>query len=170
MNRRRWIGSGVAAAAVLFATGLIYESQGDSAPSDPYRFRALDEADRGILAAILPVMLAGSLSPNEDALRSVIEGFDTAVAGLTPSIQGELAQVFTILRVAPLRMIATGIIRPWHLASKDDIARFLNAWRYSNIASLRSAYDALHQTAYCAWYANPQSWPQTGYPGPPKLS
>lgn len=170
MNRRQWIGSGVAAAAVLLAAGLIFESQDDSAPADSYRFRALDEADRAILAAILPVMLAGSLPRNEDALRSAIEGFDAAIAGVTPSTQSEVAQLFMILRVAPLRMIATGIMRPWHLATDDEITRFLNGWRYSNIASLRSAYDALHQTAYAAWYGNPQSWPQVGYPGPPKLS
>ena len=158
MNRRQWIGSGAAAAALLLTAGLIYE------------FRALDERDREILAAILPVMLYGSLPKNDDALRSAIEGFDIAIAGLTPSVQSEIAQLFTILRVPPLRMIATGIMRPWHVASQEEIARFLNGWRYSKITSLRSAYDALHQLSYAAWYGNPQSWPSTGYPGPPKLS
>ena len=170
MNRRQWIGSGIAAAALLVAAGAIYESQGDRALADPYRFRTLDEADRAILAAIAPVILAGSLPDGDDAMRALIEGFDTAVAGLTPSEQGEVAQLFMLLRVAPLRMIATGVMRPWHLASHDDIARFLTAWRYSGIAKLRSAYDALHQLSYGAWYGNPQSWVPTGYPGPPKLS
>ncbi len=156
MNRGQWIGSGVAAAALLFASGVAY--------------RALDETDREILTAILPVLLAGSLPMDEDALRKAIEGFDTAIAGLTPSVQGEVAQLFLILRSPPLRMITTGVMRPWHLASNEEIARFLNGWRYNRIASLRSAYDALHQTAYAAWYSFPQSWPQTGYPGPPKLS
>lgn len=156
MNRRQWIGSGVAA-ALLVAAGVVYESP-------------LKDGDRAILAAIAPVMLAGSVPPGDDALRAFVEGFDTAVAGLTPSIQAEIAQLFTILRVAPLRMLATGVMQPWRRASSDEIARFLNAWRYSSIAQLRSAYDALHQLSYAAWYGNPRSWPQTGYPGPPKLA
>ncbi|MBV8639342.1 MAG: hypothetical protein JO322_14780 [Candidatus Eremiobacteraeota bacterium] len=157
MNRRQWIGSGVAAAALLVVAGA-------------YRFRALSESDRDILAAIGPVMLAGSLPQGDDAMRAFVEGFDKAVAGLTPSVQAEIAQLFTILRVPPLRMLATGVMRPWHLADGEEIARFLNRWRYSNIIQLRSAYDALHQLSHGAWYGNPRSWPQTGYPGPPKLS
>lgn len=170
MNRRQWIGSGIAAAAILFAAGAIFESQGDRAPADRYRFRSLDAEDRGILAAIAPVMLAGSLPQDENAIRMLIEGFDTAVAGLTPSVQGEIAQLFMVLRVPPLRMIVTGVMRPWHLASNDEIERFLNRWRYSSITSLRSAYDALHQLSYAAWYGLPKSWPRIGYPGPPKLT
>ncbi len=170
MNRRQWIGSGIAAAALLVAAGAVYESQSDGAPADPHRFRFLNEADRGIVAAIAPVILAGSLPESGDALRAFIEGFDTAVAGLTPSVQAEVAQLFMILRVPALRMLATGVMRPWNLASRDEIARFLSGWRYSGIAKLRSAYDALHQLSYGAWYGQPRSWAATGYPGPPKLS
>lgn len=157
MNRRQWIGSGIAASALLAVAGAVYESP-------------LKDDDRDILAAIAPVMLAGSLPPGDDTVRTLIEGFHTAVAGLTPSMQDEIAQLFTILRVAPLRMLATGVMRPWRRASSDEIVSFLNAWRYSRIAQLRSAYDALHQLSYAAWYGNPRSWPQTGYPGPPKLA
>jgi hypothetical protein len=170
MNRRQWIGSGIAAATLLLAAGAVYESQGDRAPADRYRFRALTEADRAILAAIAPIMLAGALPQSEDDVRVWIEGFDTALAGLTPSVQDEVAQLFMLLRVPALRMIATGVMRPWHLASRDEISRFLNGWRYSRIAKLRSAYDALHQLSYGAWYGNPHSWASTGYPGPPRIS
>lgn len=170
MNRRQWIGSGIAAAALLVGAGAVYEFQRDPAPEDAYRFRALDEADRGILAAIGPVILAGSLPQTEDARRVFIEGFDTAVSGLTPSVQAEVAQLFMLLRVAPLRMIATGVMKPWHLASADEISNFLDAWRFSGIVKLRSAYDALHQLSYGAWYGNPVSWAGTNYPGPPKLA
>jgi hypothetical protein len=169
MNRRQWIGSGVAAVVLLAAAGAVYEFQGDRAPADDYRFRALSEEDRGILAAIFPVMLAGSLPSDEASLRTAIEGFDVAVAGLTPSVQGEVAQLLMLLRVAPLRMLATGVMKPWHLASRDEIASFLQAWRYSGIVKLRSAYDALHQLCYGAWYGNTISWAATSYPGPPKI-
>ena len=169
MNRRRWIGTGVAA-ALLLAAGAVYEFRDDPAPGDGFAFRALDEEDRGILAAIGPVILAGSLPETVDAHRAFIEGFDTAVSGLTPSVQAEVAQLFMLLRVAPLRMAATGVMRPWHEANQEDIARFLTAWRYSGITKLRSAYDALHQLSYGAWFGNPQSWAATAYSGPPKIA
>lgn len=170
MNRRQWLGSGIAAATLLVAAGAIYESQGDRAPADAHGFSFLNEADRGILAVIAPVILAGSLPQGDNALRAVIEGFDTAVAGLTPSVQAEVAQLFMILRVPPLRMLATGVMKPWHLASTADIMRFLDGWRSSSMPNLRSAYNALHQLSYGAWYGQPQSWASIGYPGPPKIS
>ena len=33
----------------------------------------------------------------------------------------------------------------------------------------RTAYDALHQIIFAAWYGNPRSWPAIGYAGPPEL-
>jgi hypothetical protein len=39
----------------------------------------------------------------------------------------------------------------------------------SGFMLLRSAYDALHQLVFAAWYGNPRSWPAIGYAGPPVL-
>ena len=169
MNRRQWLGSGLAAAALLVGAGAAYEWSPDPVPADSHRFRFLHDADRAVLAAIGPVMLAGSLPVDDRSRNLFIEGFDTAVSGLTPSVQAEVAQLFMLLRVPALRMIATGVMKPWHLASDDDIRRFLDTWRYSPIVKLRSAYDALHQLCYAAWYANPVAWIGTSYPGPPKV-
>lgn len=160
ISRRAWIGSGIAA-ALLAAAGFAYEQQ----PED---------GDRAIVAALAPVMLEGAL-PSEgtartQALLSVERGFDVAVAGLTPSVQRELARLFTLLRFAPARMAATGVMHPWHLASHDEIRRFLTNWRYSGNATLRSGYDALHALVLAAWYGGDASWERIGYPGPPHVA
>jgi hypothetical protein len=155
VNRRTWIGTGIAA-TLLASAGAIYE-------------RPLQDDDAAILGALAPVMLGSALPNGEASVQMVIDGFHTAVAGLSPSVQDEVAQLFTLLRVAPLRMIATGVMRPWRNASPDEIERFLTSWRYSGIAKLRSGYDALHQLTIAAWYGNPKSWPRTGYPGPPTV-
>ena len=42
-------------------------------------------------------------------------------------------------------------------------------WRDSRFELLRSAYAALHQLVFAAWYANPRAWFATGYAGPPSL-
>jgi hypothetical protein len=127
---------------------------------------------RAIVAAIVPVMLADSLprdSRFEAAVRDVVAGTQVAVAGLTPSVQGEIAQLFGILSFPPARYLIAGVHRPWDRADAGEIEGFLQAWRTSPVAKLRSAYDALHQLIGAAWYGNPESWPRIGYPGPPKL-
>jgi hypothetical protein len=170
ITRRGLLGSGIAA-LLLAGAGLMYEFTPDPAPADPYRFRVLDPEERAILAAIAPAMLGDAL-PSEPGARSaalaqLIEGFDTAIAGLSPSVQTELAQLFGLLRFPLTRMLATGIMVPWHLARPATVATFLTRWRYSGIPQLRSAYDALHQLSYGAWYGNSATWPAIHYPGPP---
>jgi hypothetical protein len=158
MNRKQWIGTSIAGAAVLFGGGAVYEA------------RTGAENDRDVLAAIGPVILAGALPPGAEALEAFVSGFDTAVAGLPPHVQAEVAQLLTILRNGILRVLATGVMRPWPEASPQEIADFLNRWRYSGITKLRAGYDALHQLSLAAWYGNPQSWERIGYPGPPVIA
>jgi len=156
LTRRQWIGSGALAAVALSVAGMVADSQ---------------ETDHDVLAAVIPVMLDGAI-PSAPALRrsavsQILAGFDVAVSGLTPSVQAEVAQLFALLRIAPLRIFATGIVGPWASQPPQRIARFLTDWRYSDVAKLRSAYDALHQLILASWYGQPQSWAATGYPGPP---
>ena len=155
-TRRRWIGSGIAAVAALGVAGMAVDSA---------------ESDRDVLAAIVPVMLEGALaadaSERQAAIVRTLDGFDVAVAGLTPSVQGEVAQLFSLLRIAPLRIVATGIVGPWSRTSPERIAQFLHDWRFSPLAKLRAAYDALHQLIFAAYYGNPKSWDAIHYPGPP---
>lgn len=156
LTRRQWIGSGVVAVAALGVAGLAVDSV---------------ENDRDILAAIVPVMLAGAL-PADAARRSAeiartLDGFDVAVSGLTPSVQGEVLQLLSLLRIAPLRIVATGIVGPWARTSPERIEQFLNGWRFNSIAKLRSAYQALHQLIFAAYYGDPRAWSRIHYPGPP---
>lgn len=136
-----------------------------------YRFLSLGDGDRETLAAIARVLLGEAL-PAEAASRSaalsrVVRGFDTAVAGLTPSVQAEVAQLLRLLKFPPTRALVAGVWVPWHEADDATISNFLNSWRHHRLLPLRSAYDALHQLVYAAWYGNPASWPALQYPGPP---
>ena len=169
ITRRRLLRGGFAAAAALAIAGLVYESWPDRARRDPeYRFTILDDEDRAIVAASAPVMLAGALASDDDIER-VVRGTDTAIAGLPLAVRAEVRQLFGILRFPLTRMFVAGIFHPWNSAQPSEVAHFLQSWRYSNFAKLRSAYDALHQLLMAAWYGNSVSWPATGYPGPPSV-
>ena len=127
----------------------------------------------GIVRAIVPAMLAGALpsAPAEraSAIDDTTAGVDRAIAGLPPAAQDELGQLFTLLSVGVGRRMIAGVASPWEEAPARDVDAFLTDWRDSSWSLKRSAYDALHQLIFAAWYANPRSWPAIGYPGPPHI-
>ena len=192
------LGSGFLTAAFLDVT----KRSKKSAHEDDDAYGFLRPRDRAAVAAIAPVMLANALpflfidviasNPGRSvelshresarALRefvnhNVVRGVDIAAAGLTPSVQGELRTLFSLLDDSA---ILSGVItqtwwgvgilgKGWDDATPAEVARFLASWRHSPIAQLRGAYDALHQLIMAAWYANPLSWKNIGYPGPPNV-
>ncbi len=173
LTRRRLLLVGFGTIATLSATAVAARvARAGPEQERGARPAALDPAARSIVAAIAPVMLAGALPPGDafqTALREVVQGTDTAVAGLTPSAQREVGQLFGLLGFPPARIVVAGVLPSWDRASSTEIERFLQAWRSSPIERLRSAYDALHQLIDAAWYGNPRSWSRIAYPGPPVL-
>jgi len=176
VTRRRLIQTG-AAGSILLALAACARSAAPERPAfeDPsYRYRALGEGDRQLFGALAPVMLAGALpgsvASHQHAIVQAVRGVDVAVAGLPPHVVGELHQLFGLLEFTPTRGITTGLWMPWPRASRDDVARFLERWRYSNVALYRSGYQALHQLVMAGWYGNSSAWDRIGYPGPPKIS
>jgi hypothetical protein len=135
--------------------------------------RVLDADAQAILIAMVPVLLAGALPDAADARRQAVagtvRGIDTAIAGLAPSAQDELRQLFALLALPPARLAIARVSEPWNRASEAEVRACLDRFRGSSLTLLRSAYGALHQLTFAAWYGNPASWPRIGYPGPPEL-
>lgn len=131
---------------------------------------ALDASARAVIAAIAPVMLAGALPAHDGKLlQEVVAGVEQAIAGLPPAMRKEIDQLFALLAFAPTRALVAGVWSAWPQASSASIRAFLDHWRDSRLALLRSAYRALHQLVFGAWYGNSQAWPAIGYAGPPSL-
>ena len=168
MRRRTFLTLGVAGAAALAAAGW-WAARGRR----PLGERALDDDATRILAAIVPAMLAGALPPagweRGAAIDQTVADVDRAVGGLPPAARRELGQLFSLLAIVPARRAFAGVASPWDAASEAEVGAFLDAWRDSAWSLKRSAYDALHQLVFAAWYANPRAWPAIGYPGPPRL-
>lgn len=169
-TRRQFIKVGIAGAAVLAATRWFEGSQTATATG----FRVLDAGTAAVMSAFVPVVLAGSI-PEESqararAIREVVEAFDRAVAGLSPAVQQEIDQLFSVLRFAPVRIVLTGLWEPVESSSPEEIAAFLTRWRHSRFGIQRAGYQALTQLVQASWYDNPASWAAIGYPGPPALS
>ena len=168
-SRRQFIQVGLAGAALLATARWLDRSEASPAPGQ----RLLDERAAAIVGGLVPVILAGVLPEEEKAraraIREVSEAFDRAVAGLSPAVQREVDQLFSILRLAPVRFAFTGLWSPVEESSAEEIAAFLQRWRTSRFDIQRAGYQAMTQLVQASWYDNPQSWAQIGYPGPPAV-
>ena len=171
ISRRTLLKAGAAGVAALLLARWLYRP----AALPPGRIEnpnALSPAARTIVAAIIPVFLDGALpsGPEASSVRDeTLAGVDRAIAGLPPATRRELADLFSLLAFAPARCLLAGIWSSWPEATPETIASFLTRWRESRFVLLRSAYAALHQLVFSAWYAQPRAWPAIGYPGPPSL-
>ncbi len=171
-TRRQFIKAGLIGGAALTAVGIFYSRGLKEAPSTAVS-RGLTLSGRTIIAAIVPAMLAGALPEAGEARRKAIaqtvEGVGIAIAGLSAAAQKELAELFTLLDIAPVRVLLAGLWPRWEEASPAEVAAFLQGWRASRLGLLRSAYAALHDLVLGAWYGNPDTWEGIGYPGPPEI-
>lgn len=169
-SRRQFIKVGLAGAAVLATVRWLESPQ--AAPATDLRF--LDISGVAMVAAVVPVVLAGSLPEDTQAraraVREVVEAFDRAVGGLSAGVQREVDQLFSVLRFPPARFAFTGLWAPVEESSSDEVAAFLSRWRRSRFDIQRAGYQALTQLIQAAWYGNASSWSALGYPGAPALN
>ncbi len=175
LSRRTFILAGVAGGAALVAAHwLRRETVGPPVAPEIASLARLDPGAPAIVAAVVPVLLVGALPIEQvarnSAVTATVANVALAVAGLPPAAQRELSQLFALLDFVPARIALTGVTTEWTHASESDVAAFLERWRASRFTLLRSAYGALHQLVFAAWYGNPESWPAIGYSGPPALS
>jgi hypothetical protein len=169
-TRRRFLAAGVLGATLLAGAGWFRAASRSIAPGRA----ALGRDAEAIVAAIVPVMLDGVLPAEAPTRRNAVDetiaGVDAAIAGLPPIAQQELARLFTLLALAPVRVALLHSSGGWPQADGGDVQRFLERMRSSDSSLLRSAYDAIHQLIFAAWYGNPRAWAAIGYSGPPQLS
>ena len=170
ISRRTFIAAGLLGAAALVTARWL---RGPHASPGDADLRALDADAQAIFRGIVPVLLAGALPPAVEARRiaiaNTVRGIDVAVSGLAPSTQDELRQLVALLSLPPTRLAVARLTVPWDQAPEVDVRACLDRFRGSSLTLLRSAYGALHQLTFAAWYGNPDSWPRIAYPGPPDL-
>ena len=167
-SRRQFLRVGVASAAILAAARWLDQPHAAAAPA--YRF--LDARSAAVVAALVPVIvttLPAEAATRAHACEEIVAAFDRAVSGLSPAVQKEVEELFSILRFAPARLMFTGLWSSFEEAAPEDIAAFLTRWRFSSFDIQRAGYQALNQLILAAWYGNSASWTAIGYPGAPAI-
>jgi hypothetical protein len=174
LTRRTFLLAGIAGASALAAAGWLRGRDGPSPLQAGTSTPTLVPDAVKVLTAVTPLFLDGALPDDPAAataaVRDTVGNVGVAIAGLAPAAQQELGQLFALLGFAPARIALARVTSPWPEARDDEIAAFLERWRTSGFLLFQSAYGALHQLVFAAWYGNPDSWPAIGYPGPPRIS
>lgn len=172
-TRRTFIKTGLAGSALL-ALAAAFHRQLDRAGKDVLvAGHPLGSALPRVVRAVAPVMLRGSFPESGPARAAALErsvaGVAEAVAALSAAAQREVAELFALLDLAPTRIAVAGLGSDWEHAEPAEIEAFLRRWRSSGTDLLKSGYLALHDLVLGAWYADPSTWAEIRYPGPPVL-
>lgn len=170
MSRRHFLKAGLIGGAVLTAGGawVVWRDIRDANAHRQPRDRVAE-----VVEAIAPVMLSGALPTDSaqrcSALAVLANGVNEVIAAFPPAIRGEVNDLFRLLDIRFARRLLAGVTTPWREAEPAVVQGFLERWRWSRIALLQTGYFALHDLVLGAWYADPGSWPQLGYAGPPTV-
>lgn len=169
LSRRTFVKVGLVGGLALATAGGLYRFT--RPPEAPHRF-VLDSGSREVLAAIAPVILAGTVRPDDAHkqadVQAAIDRTMAAIAGLPLRSQKEVQDLFALLALAPSRRFLAGVTEDWASAKPQDIAAFLQSWRVHRVVMLQTAYHALHDLVAGGWYADESTWAGIGYPGPMK--
>jgi len=125
---------------------------------------------RDVFAAVARAVLDGTLpeaaAGREAALAAHLRRLEASIAGLAPATRQELSELLAMLSLAPGRVALAGLGPRWADASVAELQAALQAMRVSSIATRQQVYHALRDLTNAAYYAEPATWAQLGYPGP----
>jgi hypothetical protein len=159
-GRRRFFKVGLIGLSLLGAGGAFL-----AVTRDPAKER------KTVLDGVIPAMLAGALPSEASKQKTAIEqtrvAVETAIAGLSPSAQSEIAQLFALLASKPGQWLAG--VSSWDQASPKEMGDFLSAWRHHKVGLFQVGYQALHDLITGSYYAEASNWESLGYPGPINL-
>jgi hypothetical protein len=136
-------------------------------PRDPLLVLSLDEY--AVFAAVASrVVAVDGNAPSTDAV-DVAGRADAAMALWPNSAQREFRQLLRLFENALTGAMTRTGFAPFTASPVLERNARLKAWSGSRVAVFRTGYQAMKRLACACYYASPETWPATGYPGPPEL-
>lgn len=171
LNRRQLLKLGLFGTAVLATAGGIASLSGCAADSAAPGFQQLRAGDLPMLRRVIPTVLSGALptAHRVEGTEGVLLALDNNLNRLSPSLNRQVLQLFDLLTLSMTRGPVTGIWGPWENASDEAVQAFLIRWESSSFALLQQGQSAVTNLILLSCYSSPASWPQCGYPGPPRI-
>ncbi len=171
LNRREVLKFGLCGSALLTSAGLVASLSGCSPARQAAGFAVLRDSDLPFLRAVIPVLLAASVTANTlpAAVDGTLQSLDDSLAHLSAPMRKLTLQLFDVLTLPITRGPLTGVWGSWAQASNEHVEHFLRRWQDSSLNLLRQGHASLLQLVLMAWYGRPQAWAHCGYPGPPTV-
>jgi hypothetical protein len=94
---------------------------------------------------------------------------DAAMAQWPDSVQVEFRRLLRLFENALVGAVTRTGFETFTASSARRQHERLAAWSGSRVAVFRSGYQAMKRLACACYYAAPEAWSATGYPGPPEL-
>jgi hypothetical protein len=171
LSRRSLLKVGLLGSALLGTAGLTATLSGCSSDAPKAGYAVLRESDLPFLTALIPVVLAGTVTPQkmQNAVSTTLKHLDYSLNHLSPEMLKLTVQLFDVLAMPITRGPLTGIWGSWQKASADDVSHFLKRWQNSSISLFKMGHSSILQLVLMSWYNNADAWAHCGYPGPPKI-
>ena len=133
----------------------------------------LSSGGRALFEAIARAVLDGSLpadpSLQAGALRAHLARVDDAIAAFPAATRAELSQLIALLASTPGRVAIAGLSTDWAQASVAQLQASVQSMRTSSLQLRQQVYHALRDLTNAAYFSDPTTWSQLGYPGPREL-
>ncbi|MGB3595953.1 MAG: twin-arginine translocation pathway signal protein [Pseudomonas neustonica] len=171
LGRRSLLKLGLGASLALSTVGLTASLTGCTSEHAAPQFEVLRESDLPLLAALYPAIIGPhpAFAESSDAIAKASAQLDWTLERTSPFVQKSILDLLGLLSMPVTRGPLTGVWGDMAKASPDQIEAFLLRWRDSRFDMLRQWQKTLTQLLQMSWYALPQSWATTGYPGPPVI-
>lgn len=170
-SRRGFLRKGLVGGALLALGGAAFltlrRTLRAAKPRDALLVLSLDEY--AIFAAVAArVVAVDGDSPSTGAV-DVAGRADAAMALWPDAVPREFRQPLRLFENA-LKGVLTGTgFAPFTASAAWRQDARPAAWAGSRLAVFRTGFQALKRLACACYYAAPETWPATGYPGPPAL-
>jgi hypothetical protein len=163
LSRRQFIQTGLAGSLLLSFAGWL-----NAAGARRLSARRARDARCAVQRDARRCAAEGAWRATAPLVALTVDGIAVEVAGLSLATRRRSASCSACWSLAPARLLLAGVGKPWREASVAEVSEFLQSWRSSRLGLLQSAYGALHDLTFGAWYARPTPGKAIGYPGPPR--
>lgn len=128
LSRRTFIKWTAASAALvtppLFLDGCATTPVTVRAPGQP----ALPADQAAVFEALAPVILDRAPSDTQGISKAIDDG----IGSFGPINEAQFSELLDLLTLSPTRALVGGLWSDWPDASREDLADFLDGWRYSS--------------------------------------
>ncbi|QIZ77844.1 twin-arginine translocation signal domain-containing protein [Ferrimonas lipolytica] len=160
MDRRTFLyGSLAGVAAVTVGISVVPTAAPNSTLTDQQSW---------IIQALVPVVLAGTQSPQQlqQLAPRLVEAISQTIQTLPPNTRAQLDELLGLLdnRVALLAL--TGSTVPLAQRQPQQLTQILNQWRHHFLDTIKLAYVGLKEPIFAAYWGDPSHWSEFNYQAP----